>query len=155
MKKKTWKTGPFIQDNDLEKVLQTDYHYRCEICNYSNMGYHDVDLVVLSGPKTDRQMFINERTKEVSCYECINKEDNFGFNSFEEFRSKKSEWKPLKRPHGEKEEKPIFDATSFGLGESSVVYNDDEWDALEKYNKEMQEEYWEKILEEDGLEKIV
>jgi hypothetical protein len=152
MKKKTWKTGPFIQDNEAERVLASDYHFRCIICDYSNMSYHDENLIALNGPKRDRQMYSNEQG-DIVCYECINKEQNFGFKSFEDMTQKRSEWKPLKRPHGEKDI-PIFDKSSFYLEKTSTEYKEDEWDALEKYNAEMQEEYWEEILKQEGLEKI-
>ncbi len=155
MKKKTWKTGPFIQDLDKDKIFISDHHYRCEICNYSNMGHHDEDLIHLSGSKMDRQMFKSTETGQILCYNCTSKESSFGFNKMEDLFPKSNEWKALPRPNKNwTEDKPLFDKSAFYLEETASEYKDDEWDELEKYNAEMQEEYWEEILKQEGLEKI-
>lgn len=153
MKKKTWKTGPFIQDEEKE-TYSSDFHYRCQICDYSNMGHHDASIVELSGPTKDRQMFMSTKNGDVLCYQCIDKSKNFGFSSMDEFYAKKSEWKALRRPNQGwgKDEKPVFDKTAFGLSESSKEFDENEWDLLEKFNTENLEEYWEEILEKEGLE---
>ena len=142
---------PKLQDQEPKYKLQSDDHHRCLICNYSNLGYHDIDLISLNGPLSNRQMFMDKNTHNEYCECCVGSE--FSFGGFGEFNIK-SDLIPLKRPFGNADI-AVFDNTEFArrMGEEDLMNYD--YDHEYEYLEENFDKYdlgdWDEIIEADGF----
>lgn len=148
------KKGPFIQDEEIDKTYQSDNHYRCKTCNYSNMGYHDTDLISLIGPSTDRQMFMDKLSSDIYCNCCVATEVRF--EDWDSWDLKDTNLVPLRRPNkGFYVDTPIFDNSKFAArmreDEGDSNDNDEDYKFLEDNYQFYSFNEWDEIIEKDGF----
>ena len=172
--KKSWKTGLnnsksnpiFIQDIEPERH-KFDNHYRCKICNYSNMGLHDEGYIKHTGPAFGRQMFMGIESKDIVCSACLDASKVYLniFDNFKDFYYKSATFSKLKSPNPtiRDKDKAIFDNSKFGVEDELERKPNKElpilpeegtnlWEEQFRNNLKGEKDFWNKALEEASKE---